>query len=510
MKSINLNIIFNAKRLVVLIFLSAFAGVTFQSCADLDPDPVEFNLPPEVFGNLDDMDKGITGIYSKIVNASRWTTFYAPAWAGDDITTWSGGNKADFREFDQRNVQSSNSRLLSNWNAILDVINTANAVLERAEGLEDLAVDQDLLNQYVGETHFIRGIMFYQLARVHGRIPLPLTTIPDPNISRASQLEVYQQIEADLLEAELKLPAIYPGVNKGAPRPNKGSARSILARLYMDWAGFPLKDNSKYTEAASSAKHVMDNASTYGFGLESNLEDLWTTAGRFNNESVFTLAYCNSCGNNSIANWKNGILGLPDGLGGWSETFAEIKFFEDFPAGPRKEATYRTDLDWQNFNAAKDQKSPIFKKIAGPAGDLPNGTFITNRSDYFMRYAEVLLIYAEATARAGNTNAQSWEALNKIRRRAAGLPFATPDAGVDVNSGDLAELAFEERKWEFAGEYVRWFDLVRLEKVAEALGDRTPSGPISEHNAIIGSLGTDNYFSPIPAEAVSNNPNLAN
>ncbi|AUC23890.1 hypothetical protein BTO15_18100 [Polaribacter sejongensis] len=509
MNKIKISTKYNKTAKLLVIFIVVFTTLNFQSCAELDPDPLEFNLPPEVFSNLDEMDKGISGIYSKIVNASRWTTFYAPAWAGDDMTTWASGNKADFREFDQRNVQASNSRLLSNWNAILDVINTTNSVLDRSKGLENLAVDQDLLNRYIGETHFIRGIMFYQLARVHGRIPLPLTTIPDPNISRATQLEVFQQIEADLLEAEKRLPNVYPSLKEGASRPNKGSAKSILARLYMDWAGFPLKDNSKYTDAANIAKTVIDNASTYKFGLVDDLENLWTVAGRFNNESVFTLTYCNSCGDDRIANWKYGIVGLNDSAGGWSETFGEIKFYEDFPTGPRKEATYRMDLDWRNFSSAKDQKSPIFKKIAGPKGDLPN-SFITNRNDFFMRYAEVLLIYAEASARSGAVTADSWEALNKIRRRASGLPFATPDATVDLSSGDLAELAFTERKWEFAGEYLRWYDLMRLERVQEVLGNRTPSGTIAEHNQIAGSLSTDNYFSPIPAEALNNNPNLGN
>ena len=461
MKTKNIYNLFKRRYIATMVVLVTVIGVTFNSCADLEPDPLEFNLPPEVFGNFDDMDKAVTGLYGKIVNASRWTTFYAPAWAGDDITTWSAGNKADFREFDQRNVQSSNGRLLSNWNAIYDVINTANSVLDRANGLLELDVDQNLLNQYIGETHFIRGIMFYQLARVHGRIALPLSVIPDPNISRSSQLEVYEQIEADLMEAEMRLPEVYPGVERGAPRPNKGSARAILARLYMDWAGFPVKDNSKYAMAASSAKTVMDNASTHNFSLVDDLDDLWTLANKFNDESLFAIVGCNTCGNFVTANWKYGILGLPGSEGGWSETFAEIKFYEDMPEGPRKEATYRTDLDWQNFSGANDQKSPVFKKIANT--DLPAGSFITARNDFFMRYAEILLIYAEASARSGNVNADAWESLNMIRRRAAGLPYATPDPSVDVTSGDLAELAFEERKWEFAGEYVRWFDLVRME-----------------------------------------------
>ncbi|MDG1731267.1 MAG: RagB/SusD family nutrient uptake outer membrane protein [Algibacter sp.] len=508
MNTINFKKGLKGTSLLGLFFLFAITGVTVQSCADLDPDPTEFNLPPESFGSLEEMDSGIGGVYSQVTLAARMTTFYAPAWAGDDMTTHRALNKADFREFDQRAVLSSNSRLLRNWNAIFDAINSINGVLDRSEGLIGLeAVDQNLLQQYIGEAHFLRGILFYQLARVHGRIPLPLTKFPDPNISRSSLEEVYLQIESDLLLAEEKLPAIYPGVPSGASRPNSGSSRAFLARLYMDWGGFPMKDASKYTQAASSALQVMENADSHGFGLVDDLEDLWTLDGRFSKESLYTIAFCKQCPNNDVGNRKFSRLGLPADLGGWNETFAEIKFFEDFPAGPRKDATYRLDLDWQSFNA---QKSPVFKKITGPPGNLNPGDFITERNDFIMRYAEILLIYAEASGLSGNVTSNSWEALNKIRRRAAGLPYATPDPSVDITSGIIEDLAFEESKWEFAGEYKRWYDLMRREKVKDVLSIRdNVSGLIPEHNPIIGSLEASNYLAPIPADAVARNPSLA-
>ena len=495
-----------------LFFCLAIVGSIFQGCADLEPDPLEFNLPPESFGNLGEMDRGIIGVYRALTRASWMTTFYAPAWGGDDITTHRALNKADFREFDQRAVLSSNNRLLQNWNAIYSAISTINGVLERSEGLVGSeAVNQTELNTFRGEAFFLRGFLFNQLARVHGRIPLPLTQFPAADIKRSELVEVYKQIESDYLKAEEMLPALYPGVEAGAPRPNSGSARALLARLYMDWAGFPIKDNTKYAMAASSAKKVMDNASSHGFGLVDDVADLWKVANRFNNESLFTLVYCTNqtgCPNNSLANRKYARLGLPADLGGWNETFAEIKFFQDFPEGHRKNATYRMDLDWENFNA---QKSPVFAKITGPIGDLPQSSFQTERNDFVMRYASILLIYAEASGLSGNVTGDAWEALNKIRRRAAGLPHGTPDPSVDVTSGDIADLAFEERKWEFAGEYVRWFDLVRREKVDEALSVRDiKTAPIPEHNPIIGSLATSNYLSPIPADAVAKNPNLAN
>ncbi len=514
-----------------LLFSSVLILVLFTGCADLEEDPTIANLAPGSYTNEVELELGVTGIYSQLRNASQWSTFFVAGWAGDDITTHKVSNKADFREFDQRSVTSENARTVGNWRDIYRMVRAANSVLESAEGLE--LPDQDAQNRLLGEVYFLRGAMFFHLTRVHSRIPLPLTSEPELDISRSSQEQVYAQIESDLLQAASLLPEIYPGVQPGAPRPNAGSAKAMLARLYLDWAGFPENDNSKYALAASTAKEVIDNAGSHGFALVDNLETLWRLDSRFNSEGVWTIPYNRS---NGLNNRKYGKLGNPSDLTGWQETFAEIRFFEDFPEGARKEATYRTDHDWEAFT---DQQNPVFKKITGPIGDIPLNDFNTDRNDLYIRFAEVLLIYAEASGRAGGDTPDAWEALNKVRRRAAGLPFDTPvtaetaqrilDAEgnfiphpdgltyVDVTSGDLAELTFTERKWELAGEWLRWNDLVRMQRVEQALSQRNPQTSrnvdgdlLQAANPIIGSLGTDNYFAPIPANEIALNPNLGN
>ncbi|SIS67487.1 SusD family protein [Zobellia uliginosa] len=487
--------------------VSVVFALSLQSCANLEEHPSDSQLAPGQFSSLEDFDLAVTGVYGKLRTAAQWTTFNVFGWAGDDITTHKALNKAPFREYDQMNVSGDNPRSLSNWNDVYSMIRAVNAVIESAEGLN--VTDQERYNRLLGEAHFLRGTLFLHMSRIHGRIPLPLTSAPDFEIGLATQEEVYQQVESDLLLAESLLPNMYPGLEipEGAARPNKGSAQAILSRLYMNWAGFPLKDSSKYTDAANVAKKVIDNHSSYGFELLNDLNDLWKVANRFNKESVWTIVYSNAAG---LGNRKYGILGYPaDVEGGWSETFAEVRFFEDFPEGPRKEATYRTDLDWKNFT---DQVQPVFTKVAGPLGDLPS-QWSTDRNDFYMRYAEVLLNYAEASGRSGNATADAWEALNMIRRRAAGKPFDSPDPSVDVTSGDLAELAFTERKWEFAGEYLRYNDLVRMERVEEALKNeaRTPlDSNIPIANPVLGSLSPDNYYAPIPQIEIDLNPNLAN
>ncbi|MEL6973343.1 MAG: RagB/SusD family nutrient uptake outer membrane protein, partial [Bacteroidota bacterium] len=500
---------------------------------DLEEDPGLSQLAVLPYESLAELDLGVTGSYDRMWAGLRMTTAWVSAWGGDDMTTHRASNKADFREYDQRAVTNGNARTRGTWNGLFAAIRAANTVLINAEGIDlPERAEQDRL---IGEAHFIRAYCYHHLIRVFERLPIITDVVPDFEIGLSSREEVLQQIESDYTAAESLLPN---ASNLGATRPNKGSARAFLARLYMDWAGYPTNDNSKYAQAAASAKQVIDNASSHGFALVPDMATLYTLAGASNSEGVFTLSHCQPC---NRGNRKTGKLGLPNDFGGWQESFAEIRFFEDMPENYRKEVTYHTEvpanaggnravanpanaaqfIQWTEFT---DQQNPIFAKITGPwEDDIFNG-FQNSRADYIMRYAEVLLTYAEASGRAGSVSADAWEALNQVRRRAEGLPADQANGDIDLTSGDIAEIAYTERKWELAGEYLRWYDLVRMQRVEQALSDRAPRvsigtvydadgngtpTPLKEaSNPIKGSLGTDNYFAPIPPDEIAQLPGL--
>lgn len=522
------------KSLKLLLVLPALAvlGLAFQGC-DLDEDPARSQLAVLPYENLAELELGVTGAYDQMWAALRMTTAWASAWGGDDLTTHRASNKADFREYDKRAVTTGNARTQGTWNGLFSAIRAANTVLENAA--ETNLPEQAEQDRLVGEAFFIRAYCYHHLIRVFEELPIITSTTPDFEITLATREEVFSQIESDYQSAESMLPV---SSNAGATRPNSGSAKAFLARLYMDWAGFPTNDSGKYAQAASMAKQVIDNASGHGFALVPDMATLYTLAGAANTEGVYTLSHCQPCGR---GNRKTGKLGLPGDLGGWQESFAEIRFFEDMPENYRKEVTYHTEvpvnavgnravpnpadaasiLQWTEF---KDQQNPIFAKITGPwEDDIFNG-FQNSRADYIMRYAEVLLIYAEASGRSSAPTAAAWEALNQVRRRSEGLPADVADPSVDLTSGDLAELAYTEKKWELAGEYQRWYDLVRMQRVDDALSNRNPRvsigtvfdadgnaipTPLTEaSNPISGSLGTDNYFAPIPPDELEQLPGL--
>ncbi|MCG8310779.1 MAG: RagB/SusD family nutrient uptake outer membrane protein [Cytophagales bacterium] len=494
-----------SKMLVILIPASLLIG-----CVNLDEEPGKALLSPEVLTTPEALDAALAGAYRQVQNNARWSHFYIPGYGGDDITTHSASNKAGFRAFDQRNVTPTTERVSNHWNAMYLPMRSINNVIESQDKI--VGGDTELINAKIGEAYFLRGLLYFYLTRSFGKVPLQLSSVPDPELGVSEILDIYNQIEADFLEAEKLLPVINSASPGSANRPNKGSANAFLAKLYLYWGGWPLKDNSKYQKSAERAKMVIDNASNHGFAMVDDMNTLWSEKdeNRFNSEGVFTLVMCRPCGG-AYGNRTTGRLGYPGDVGGWTETFAEVKFMNDMPEGHRKDASYVTELEIDgvltNWTEFENEPRPLLKKVTGLAEEIPptSNNSNNNINRYFMRYAEVLLTYAEASGRAGNSTNEAWEAYNQVRRRAAGLLPYTDTYPSDITSGDLAEIAFMERKWELCGEFERWYDMCRTETVEEALSDRS-----QEINQIIGSLGTDNYFTPIPQAEIDKAPQLGN
>ena len=270
----------------------------------------------------------------------------------------------------------------------------------------------------------------------------------------------------------------------------------MKAQVYLQMAGWPLKQADKYAMAASTAKELIDNEATYGFGLMDDFADLWpspTINNDGNKEEVFALNFF-------AGQWWNGnaVYGLPARPGednGWDDYFSELTFFNNFPDQRRKDFTFQTEsgaTPWQNFATAR----PYFQKLQGDRADWLNALSLP-----LIRMAEVYFIFAEAqiVSTGNNADPDALEALNKIVRRAYGLPLDSPDAGVDYTSATQQDV-IQEKAWEFAGEYCRWFDLTRLEMVESVTATKDPSD--------LQPLGTIEYYLPLPASEVLTNPGL--
>ncbi len=473
-----------------------------SSCADFLEEDLSTLITSEsgALNNEAGLTAALAGAYKPL--ARTWKRGLANAstqailMGSDDLTTHKASNKADFREFDQFKVSQQNGRLPFVWGGAYKSIQGCNNIIAN---YKNASGNQTKINQIAGEAYFLRAYSYFWIVRLWGSAPLLLNTHVFTeevlSVTSSNEAEIYAQIIEDLKMAESLL-----GNRKPQPgRVCKGTASAILAEVYLNMAGWPLNDASYYALAAAKAKEVIDNEATYGFGLMDDFADLWPNATSNhdgNKEEVFALNFWGGAGYSGNAVY--GLSARPGDEGGWDDYFSEITFFNEFPEGYRKDITFDTELDdgtpWQEFATGH----PYFKKLQGTDPNWLNAISLP-----LERMAEVYLVYAEAQVMAtGNTSDPSaLEAVNKIVRRGAGLPINIPDPSVDLTSATQKRIV-QEKAWEFAGEYCRWFDLVRLQMVEEVVAKKDPDD--------LQPLGPIKYYVPLPASETLANPNLAN
>ena len=482
------------KKLTLLFLTTLFLGCTNF----LEEEPKGQVVGTNAIADVAGLESALTGTYKGLLRtwARGFLTSAIQAYVmgGDDVSTIAGGNKWDFREFDQFDVTPANPRMAQIWSGTYKTIQGANNIIEN---YKTVAGDQATIDVIVGEAYFLRALSYYWLVRGYGNIPL-ITTAQFSNdqlsIQKSAPLEVYKLIEADLLQAE----KLIPNTKRAPGRPNKGSVKAMLADVYLTEAGWPLKETAKYALAAAKAKEVIDSKVTYGFDLVPDLATLWSGKASAVGTAEEVFAFQTSANFGGSTNSFYGLPATPGDENGWDDYLAEIGFFNRFPAGKRKDVTFHTvftkpdgtKIPWQSSLS----RHPYYAKFR-----LENNTnFSSSQPVHMIRYAHVLLVYAEAQARAdGTPNAQAYAAVNAVRSR-AGLPALT-----GLTGPNFAAAIVDERAWEFAGEWTRWFDLVRLEKVEEAnatkaTDDLKPTGAITK---------TD-YWYPIPIGDANINSNL--
>lgn len=485
------------------ILLLSLVMVLITSCKDfLKETPKGLVSSETFFSDVSSLPLTVNALYWNFNSAFNQSAYLATYMGGDDITTQSGSNKQAFREFDQFAVTNSNDRMANTWGACYNTIRAANSILFN---LEINPATKEIKDQCAGQAYFMRAISYFFLTRTWGKVPIVTTMEPDYKLAKSSIADVYTLILADLKNAETLLPKVWTDGTYQGVRPSQGAAKTLLANVYLTMAGWPLKQEANYALAAAKAKEVIDSETDYGYQILPNVNDLWTWANNYSNKEVVFGCYFR----NDIATWtwQNGNMGSPlpsraDDEGGWTDYYAEITFFNNFPAGARKDATYQTKISKNGIlvnwdDATTNHKHPYFKKYQ-------DAQYITDwwssRTVQIIRYAEVLLTYAEAKAMSGGPDVLAYTCINRIRNR-AGLTSLP----VGLGSTEFRDAVVAERGWEFAGgePASRWFDLIRLERVEAVTHNRNAA-----EIPLVKQPSKADYLMPIPASEVAINPKL--
>ncbi len=316
------------------------------------------------------------------------------------------------------------------WTALYDGINRANAIIQKLPDIQD--IDPTVANELLGQAHGLRALFYFNLVRAWGDVPLVLT--PAANLDEAAQVtraplaEVYDQVEADLNQAQALLAGMGGDDQTFLTPAGVTALQARVALFQKDWG-----------TAATKAQQLVNSGD---FALVTNLRDAFKADGDASIEDIFRVAFT------AVEYCNQGYYYLYDGR---FEMGATQAIYDLYEPGDLRFAL--------NFSEVRPDGIQVTK--------FP--TSIGAEDIHVIRYADVLLILAEALAEQTQLSTAVGY-MNQVRTR-AGLPGYI--LGTDlVTKQDVLDAIFLERRLELAFEGEYWFDLVRTGRAAAHLGTR--------------------------------------
>jgi len=460
-----------------------FSFLLLAGCSDfLDLKPISNSSIAGFYNSQNDFENAIIGAYSSLRAGG---TFNDDVQLVGDLRSdntemgTTASDRFNYNDMARFQMNVDNKISPSIWDGNYKGITRVNEILERIDGLKEAPESfRDLIE---GEARFLRAVFYFNLVRVFGDVPLVsqvLKTIEEGyEIGRTDRKEVYDLIVDDLEIASAKLP-LKP-VQTG--RATSGAAKSLLGKVYLT-----IHENEK---AASVLREVIQSNE---YSLLSDYEDLWKVDNKNNNEIIFAVQFerasSNGTGSRFLERYSPYLyphLGYYSTAGGYNiPTENLIEAFE--PDDLRKDASINESYIDPDGNEVTGLQGRFQNKFT----DVPIQGQGSNDNFPVIRYADVLLSYAEALNEIGfESGGEAFDYLNLIRSR-AGLP------DLSVNSKEeFREAVLHERRVEFAFEGHRWFDLIRMGKAIEI---------IKENKGI--DINENKFVLPIPQEQIDINP----
>ena len=436
---------------------------------------------------------------------------------GTDEAKVEGSSLNSWRAMPNNSYSPTEAQVQQTWAALYNAIYDANDFIEGLSvAVQNFTSDSEknLAAIYMAEARALRAQFYFELVRWYGNIVLMKSTdesLKHPStFVQSSPQEVYEFIESDLLYAIDILPYASDDAyrSNNAFRISKGTALGLLAKVYATWAGYPVRDESKWEKAASTAKILVESGK---HGLLENFDQLWKNTCNSiwdPTESLFEVSFYApvSTGNDPVgrigkwngttaedgsgdyiriaANWKV----LPSFLVNWKDNDKDLRWAASFADYKYTKANGKVYLSADNpfVNAmaegAKESVRKAYNNAITPAKWDLNKHATSHYADanfstvnwYLLRYSDILLLYAEALNEWQKTpTVEAYAAVNMVRRRGFGLPVNQPSSIADLETG-LSYEAFQqavqdERAYELCFEGHRRQDLVRWGKYYSAI-----------------------------------------
>ncbi|SDP07287.1 Starch-binding associating with outer membrane [Mucilaginibacter sp. OK268] len=457
------------KFIIILTTISFMAS----SCKkELYQNPITSKDISKFFTNQTEAEEYINAVYGNLQSTGLYG-LYLPAFTEipsdntfDQVPSNDNGN---YGQLDQFTTIASNDIIETSWRDSYQAIQKSNVVLNRIDNIT--YTDPAQKQSRKGEMLFIRSLLYFNLVRLYGDVPLVTSETTDPNklfgLGRQPSAKVYDQIKADLTAAIGFLPdaPAQPG------RVIKTAAEALLGKVYLTLKDYPNAKTQLLT-VVTSGKHT----------LLGKVQDVFAVGNENNKEIIFAVQFA------------SGVNGNSEG---------SIMFQQFSPSATVSGAKGHNlpTLSLYNLYTANDQRKNVYVTLASTGAPFnsklsaPPGNVITDGPSDFvvLRYADVILMLAEIENELGNA-APAAGYLNTIRNR-AGLTNTAA-----ASQADLRDAIALERRLELVGEGHRWFDLLRTGTAVTVMNQW-----FKDNNILI-TIDQHNLLAPVPQSQVNTDP----
>jgi len=500
-----------------ILYTIVLLGLITTSCVKLEEDPRSQISTGNFYQTQSDAVAAVQSIYNDLTHntsgdhASIYNRLLvlATGMMTDDNIPGPRATNPDVRSIAALTQTSTNTRYYELWRQHYEAINRANTAIDRLPLIQ--SGDTAVINRLVLEAKFLRGLLYYNLVRLWGDVPLIIhetTSLDNLQIARTPASDVYAQISNDLTEA-IRLPKKYAGAD--AFRATGGAARSLLLSISVT--------RRQWNDAILQYNTIINGG--YGYGLEANYADVFSSTKKFTREHIFDANYIadgsgtlNGKGNTNILSYISApINGFNPGDGAGGDADAPIVTLRPlFRKNDKRAQTTFNDsiISIVNGKSIKTYSPHFYKYWDATAAKNPANNGINAP---IIRFAEVVLFYAEAQNELNGPNAEAYAAIDTVRGR-AGLPKLTQGLTKD----QFRDSLFLERKLEFVYEQIRWFDLIRINgsgkplliSALKSLIDPAKGGSTSDTWTVAkaNNVSEKFYLLPIPASEIIANTKL--
>lgn len=439
------------------------------------------------FNNSDDIEMMLNDGYVNLKNV--YQNFYAIGdVASDNAYNQKFNNNYNNITLNESNVIADNSVLDGLWIGSYQVISRTNLVLDNIDGIN---MDENLKKRYIGEVKFIRSLVYFNLVRIFGEVPLVLKDMKTPEetftYGRESVTKIYDQIIADLKDAEQVLPNVY-SENSDIGRATSMAVKCLLGDIYLtikDYNGA----SAKFSEVIGANVHA----------LLASYIDVFDAAKSNNKEIIFAIQYAsgfdpsqgNPWVNEAFPNENIGTGAVKLGRGAFLMTEDLDKAFED---GDQREL-----MNNYEYETGYKRRYIFTRKYY----DNSNTVKVDAGNDWIVyRYADILLMNAEAQNELNHPDI-ALNYLKEVRTR-AGL---STDETLGSNQSAMRLALEKERRVELNCEGKRWFDLLRTDRLITVMNAHFKDTTL-DNDQIGAGCSVENYelIFPLPKFQVDLNP----